>query len=64
MKDFNHPNVLNLIGVSLINNSPSLLLPLMTYGDLRDFVKSDKHKPSVRELLNYSIQVARGISKN
>ena len=30
MRQFNHPNVLSLIGVSVHDNKPCVLLPLMT----------------------------------
>ena len=61
MKDFNHVNVLSLVGVTLVDNYPSILLPFMTYGDLATYVRNSMHSPSVRDLLDYAIQVARGI---
>ena len=38
MKDFNHKNVLNLVGVVLQNDLPFVLLPLMENADLRTFI--------------------------
>ena len=43
MKDFQHRNVLNLIGVSVgINNeiaTPYIILPFMANGDLKEFLQ-------------------------
>ena len=39
MKQFNHPNVLSLIGVSVHNDKPCIILPLMTNGDLHRYLK-------------------------
>ena len=36
---FNHPNVLTLIGVSIHNNKPCVILPLMSNGDLKNYLK-------------------------
>ncbi len=58
MKDFDHPNVLNLIGVVLKEGRPFVLLPLMEHGDLRNYLlnpsnvsiipyKHDKHDKHV-----------------
>ncbi len=63
MKDFDHPNVLSLIGVTLVENYPSLLLPFMTYGDLHTYVNNQMSNPDVQHLIEYAIQVARGRSK-
>ena len=38
MKQFDHPNVLSLIGVSVLEDKPCALLPLMSNGDLRKFI--------------------------
>ena len=42
MKQFNHPNVLSLIGVSVHNDKPCIILPLMRNGDLNSYLT--KHK--------------------
>ena len=39
MKDFNHKNVLNLVGVVIRNNRPFVLLPYMDKGDLRKYIQ-------------------------
>ena len=38
MRQFNHPNVLSLVGVSVHNNKPCAVLPLMVNGDVRKFL--------------------------
>ncbi len=40
MKDFDHPNVLGLIGLTFDpEGSPLVVLPLMENGDLKSFIK-------------------------
>ena len=39
MRQFNHPNVLSLIGVSVHDNKPCAILPLMTNKDVKSFLK-------------------------
>ena len=43
-KRFNHPNILNLIGVSYIKGEgiPLMVLPFMHNGDVKSFVKSKR----------------------
>ena len=41
MKDFNHPNVLSLIGVAIKdNNKPFVILPYMEHGDLKSYISN------------------------
>lgn len=40
MKDFDHVNVLSLIGVVIDVSQPLILLPLMANGDLKTYVAS------------------------
>ena len=43
MKDFDHANVLSLLGVTVQNDRPYVILPLMEHGDLKNYVsKHDK----------------------
>ena len=46
MKDFNHENVLMLIGVAIKNERPLIILPFMANGDLKSFV-SNKENVSI-----------------
>ena len=43
-KRFDHPNVLSLIGVSIIpeENKPLMIMPYMHLGDVRSFLKSKR----------------------
>ena len=43
-KRFNHPNILNLVGVSYIQGEsvPLMILPFMHNGDVKSFVKSKR----------------------
>ena len=41
MNDFEHPNVLSLIGVSIdLDRSPMVILPYMEHGDLRQYIQN------------------------
>lgn len=42
--DFNHPNILHLIGVCFNSedNLPSIVLPYMAKGDLRSFLRAKR----------------------
>ena len=43
-KKFDHPNVLSLIGVSIIPEEavPLMVMPFMHHGDVRSFIKSKR----------------------
>jgi serine/threonine protein kinase len=40
MADFNHPNVLSLLAITMANRRPYVILPLMEHGDLRSFISN------------------------
>lgn len=62
MKDFDHPNVMKLIGLVFPEDGPPLLvLPFMCNGDLRQYVRDEKRDPRIRELMKFSLDVARGM---
>ena len=42
MREFDHPNVLTLIGVAIQDNLPLVVLPFMEYGDLKSYVSDQK----------------------
>ncbi|CAH1794786.1 unnamed protein product [Owenia fusiformis] len=61
MKDFDHPNVLNLIGVALHDNIPFVVLPFMENGDLKNYVQDPEKRFTFRDMLNICKQVAQGM---
>lgn len=62
MKDFSHPNVLSLIGVSWDPSRKAMvLLPYMKNGDLRSYLINEKNRPTIRQLITWAIQVADGM---
>ena len=39
MKDFDHENVLRLIGVAIKESQPLVILPFMAHGDLKSYIR-------------------------
>ncbi len=39
MKQFDHPNILSLIGMTILGNQPCVLMPYMEHGNLRDYLR-------------------------
>ncbi|XP_060781351.1 tyrosine-protein kinase Mer [Neoarius graeffei] len=71
MKDFNHPNVIRLLGVCLDVGSghfprPMVILPFMRYGDLHSFLLRSRLGDSplylpAQTLLRFMIDIASGM---
>ena len=55
MKKLDHPNVLPLLGVCIESNyesgSPFMILPFMSNGDLKSYIKSKRIKPACTDQL-------------
>ena len=43
MKDFEHSNILHLVGVAIENNRAFVILPYMSNGDLKTFIQNEEN---------------------
>ena len=61
MQQFRHENILTLIGICFKGNEPMLVLPFMENGDLLAYIRSEDNSPTIRDLLNFAIDVGNGM---
>ncbi|XP_041349577.1 macrophage-stimulating protein receptor-like [Gigantopelta aegis] len=62
MKDFNHPHVLCLVGITLTDDrQPLVVLPYMENGDLLKYVSSDTQVVTVRDVIRFGQDIAAGM---
>ncbi|XP_072025120.1 hepatocyte growth factor receptor-like [Amphiura filiformis] len=65
MKDFDHPNVLGLLGLTFDpNGNPIVVLPYMKHGDLRSLLlkAKDSNEISVEQMLIFAHDAAKGMT--
>ncbi|KAK3610541.1 hypothetical protein CHS0354_008977, partial [Potamilus streckersoni] len=63
MKEFDHPNVLRLLGLCLgRNDMPLMVLPFMEHGDLLSYIRDDTNVPTVKDLVQFGVGIAEGMA--
>jgi proto-oncogene tyrosine-protein kinase Met len=61
MKKFEHCNVLKLRGICFDeDNSPLILLPFMSEGDLLSYIRNVENILTLEDLLLFAVDIAKG----
>ncbi|KAK2159981.1 hypothetical protein LSH36_142g03004 [Paralvinella palmiformis] len=61
MANFKHPNVMQLLGLTTMDDKLHIVLPFMENGDLKTYISSNKKKFNVSDLLGMAFQVTKGM---
>ncbi|XP_052781912.1 hepatocyte growth factor receptor-like [Mya arenaria] len=62
MKDFQHKNVMTLIGICFgIECLPLVVLPFLENGDLLSYIRDVNREPTVRDLTVFSVDIVSGM---
>ncbi|GAB1602321.1 hepatocyte growth factor receptor-like [Argonauta hians] len=62
MKDFDHENILSLIGICLGKDQmPLVVLPYMLHGDLLSYLRDVNNQPTIKDLIVFGISIASGM---
>merc|ERR1719245_570238 len=63
MKDFDHENVMKVIGISLDAKAccPELILPLMDKGDLLTYIRNENNRMDYIDAMKFCLDAARGM---
>ena len=61
MKHFEHENVMKLVGVSLDDQNPEIILPFMDLGDLHTYLRKEENEISYPKAVKFSLMAARGM---
>ena len=52
MRQFTHPNVLSMFGISVHNDKPCVIMPLMSNGDLRNYLRKNSSVSVIKNFYN------------
>ncbi len=58
MKDFEHDNVLSIIGIMIDDNGLPILISKLMAQDVTSFITNEKNQVTIRLLIEFSLQVS------
>src|SRR5690349_15501263 len=64
MKDFDHPNILTLVGITLDleNARPYIIMPFMENGDLLTYIRNEANTIDIKQIIKFAIEIAQGMN--